>query len=53
MSKSKEYFLFMAVYLLSASQASDATIGKIGMFGCLLVGLGYSIASVRAIYRKE
>lgn len=53
MSKAKEYFLFMAVYLLSAGQASDSTVGQIGMYGCLLVGIGYAIASSRAVHRKE
>lgn len=53
MSKAKEYFLFMAVYLLAACQASISTVGQIGMYGCLLLGTGYLIASFRASYRKE
>lgn len=53
MSKAKEYFLFMAVYLLSAGNASDSIVGQIGMYGCLLIGIGYAIAMARATHRKE
>lgn len=53
MSKADKYFLFMAVYLLAAGQASESTIGHMGMFGCLIFGIGYAIASARASYRKE
>lgn len=53
MIKAKEYFLFMAVYLLSAGHASNSMIGQIGMYGCLLVGTGYAIASALAVHRKE